>query len=272
MCARTCFCQHAQHSSICKRTRSVFLHCSHIHHYHHHALSDELQGAVDAIVAVPVPVPVPAEVDLVVSSRRSWNVHGMLTELACAFPGMVICRRNPRPLSATGRHACHLPCNGYPHWRVAPMLCWHLWMQDIEPLLDSQGNPVTDSRGNPIPKVLNAANDFHNPTLCHGRQGIAALLHESVHGCHRVSEAALASCPDFTCTLPAGPYATLQTAAAATPIGQWQPFLAVACRPGACRQDVVRAYMQTPPSRQKNQMCTHVCFSVTDLQYLQDCM
>jgi hypothetical protein len=37
------------------------------------------------------------------------------------------------------------------------MLCVHLWMQDIEPLLDSQGNPVTDSRGNPIPKVLPAA-------------------------------------------------------------------------------------------------------------------
>jgi hypothetical protein len=50
----------------------VFLHCSHIHHYHHHALSDELQGAVDAIVAVPVPVPVPAEIDLVVSS--SWQI------------------------------------------------------------------------------------------------------------------------------------------------------------------------------------------------------
>ena len=53
-----------------------------------------------------------------------------------------------------GRRACLFPCRGDLHWRTAPMPCLHLWMQDIEPLLDSQGNPVTDSRGNPIPKVL----------------------------------------------------------------------------------------------------------------------
>lgn len=41
--------------------------CSHIHHYHHHTLSDELQGAVDAIVAVPVPMP--DDIAIVVSSR-----------------------------------------------------------------------------------------------------------------------------------------------------------------------------------------------------------
>jgi hypothetical protein len=45
-------------------------------------------------------------------------------------------------------------------------------LQDIEPLLDSQGNPVTDSRGNPIPKVLPAAAGLlAHPTLGHDMPG-----------------------------------------------------------------------------------------------------
>lgn len=33
---------------------------SHIHHFHHHTLSDELQSALIEAVAVPVPVPADA--------------------------------------------------------------------------------------------------------------------------------------------------------------------------------------------------------------------
>lgn len=38
-------------------------------------------------------------------------------------------------------------------------------LQDIEPLLDSQGNPVTDSRGNPIPKVLHGVVSLSAPLV-----------------------------------------------------------------------------------------------------------
>lgn len=67
-----------------------------------------------------------------------------------------------------------LACDGDPKWRVVSMLCVHLWMQDIEPLLDSQSNPVTDSRGNPIPKVSQAAAGLHAPPCVTFLRGTAA--------------------------------------------------------------------------------------------------
>jgi len=38
--------------------------CSHIHHFHHDTLSDDLQNATEAVIAVPLPVP--ADIAIVV--------------------------------------------------------------------------------------------------------------------------------------------------------------------------------------------------------------
>lgn len=78
-----CLCMHVLTPSLLTYSR--------IHHYHHHALSDDLQGAVDAIVAVPVPVPLPDEVDIIVSTCLNLRTSPQL-QASCIVLRPVLCQ------------------------------------------------------------------------------------------------------------------------------------------------------------------------------------